>query len=68
MAIEMASDLMTVAEAARTLRCSESAIRMWAAEGRLSGFRTFGGHLRLDRRIIEALAERRILGPNPKSA
>ena len=68
MAVEMVSDLMTVTEAARALRCSESAIRNWAAQGHLTGFRTFGGHLRLDRRPIEALAERRVLGRQPKSA
>jgi len=54
-------NFVTLREAAKVLRVSESTVRRLFDEGRLTGGRTPGGHRRIDSKSLETL--RRSLDP-----
>ncbi|HIM51174.1 MAG TPA: MerR family DNA-binding transcriptional regulator [Acidobacteria bacterium] len=62
--LESMSDLLTTGEAARVLEVSESTIRLWDRNGRLTARRTAGGQRVFDATVVQALAEarQRLLG------
>lgn len=47
---------LTTRQAARRLGVAVSTVQKWAEEGRLTGWRTAGGHRRLEPQSVEALA------------
>jgi len=51
---ERPDDVLTIAEAAATLRVSYSTLRRWEAAGRITAERTPGGQRRYRRRVIDA--------------
>ena len=57
--LESMSDLLTTGEAARVLEVSESTIRLWDRNGRLTARRTAGGQRVFDATVVQALAEAR---------
>ena len=57
--LESMSDLLTTGEAARGLEVSESTIRLWDRNGRLSARRTAGGQRVFDATVVQALVEAR---------
>ena len=57
--LESMSDLLTTGEAARILEVSESTIRLWDRNGRLSARRTARGQRVFDATVVQALVEAR---------
>ena len=51
--LESMSDLLTTGEAARMLEVSESTIRLWDRNGRLSARRTAGGQRVFDATVVQ---------------
>lgn len=52
------SNLVTVTEAAAMFHVSTDTIRRWSRQGRLTTYRTLGGHRRFDRDELVALLNR----------
>ena len=51
------SEVMTPKQVAEVFHVSEVTVRVWASEGKLSFFRTPGGHRRFLRSDVEAFIE-----------
>ena len=49
--------LMTPAEVAQAFNCDPKTVTRWAKAGKLTSFKTLGGHRRFDRAEVQALID-----------